>query len=787
MRFDDRARTLSISVRDLVEAAARTGHLVLEGVRADTERLAAGRDAHVELQGERAAVDPAYRAEVRVRHLVGVADWMVEVHGRVDGLVEEADRTVVEEIKSTLLDASRLLPTGIGDWPEYAAQLEVYLWMLHEARRADPVGRLVFVSLTDGSRHVLPVPLDAARVGATVRGRLAELCAARDRRIAWMSDRRSRGVPWTFDGWRRGQREVAEAVRWALDEGRPALVEAPTGAGKTAAVMHGVLGHAFATDKQAFWTTARTTQQEPLCKVLDRLVDAGLPVRGVQITAKEKACLNGVVACRPDACAFASGYHDKLRASGLAVAMQGKPGVHRREGVAYSARAVEVCPYQLALDLLPARDVVVGDYGYVFDPSVRLRSAFGEDASGEWVVVADEVHQLVERGRAFLSPRLDAALARTAAERLGADPVRYGPVAELARDVADRVVALAPEGPEAPIELAEHALSDLARRVADLALPYAWAKVEAPRFAPGERDAWLETARAVLRVHEALQQGLGPHLVALGRGGPAASVRLLCLDPAPLLGPLIRSLGGFVGVSATVRPTEFFRDNLGLDPERLEVVTAPSPFPPDNLRVLVAPRISTAFRDRVAHAQPTADLIDGVLEAVDGNVVVYFPSFEMLDDLVGRLRTARPRLLQTPGMTDAQRDTWLARLSGGGPPVLAAAVLGGVFAEGIDPPPGAVAAIVVVGPALPPVGLERDLLRDYYERRFGQGFRYASLVPGLTRVVQAAGRLVRREEDRGTVVLVDRRFRWREVADLLPPAWRVEVADDPAAALRVAP
>ncbi len=785
MRFDDGARTLSLSVRDLVELGARTGHLVLEGVRADTDRMAAGRDLHVLVQSERAEEDATYRAEVRVRHLMGVGEWTVELSGRVDGLVADSEHTVVEEIKSTLLDASRLLPTVSTDWPEYVAQLEVYLWMLGEARFPDPVGRLVFVSLTDGSRHVLVVPLDGPAVGATVRGRVAELCAARDRRIVWMTERRSRGVPWTFGSWRRGQREVAEAVRWALDEGRPVLVEAPTGAGKTAAVLHGALGHGFATDRQVFWATARTTQQDPICRALDRLVDADLPVRGVQITAKEKACLNGVVACRPDTCPYSANYHDKLRATGLAVTLQEKAGVHRREGVGYAARAVEVCPYQLALDVLPARDVAVGDYGYVFDPSVRMRSIFGDETAREWVVVVDEVHQLVERARGFLSPRVDAAMARLAVARLEGDSFRYGPIVALARAVADRVCALASTVREAPIALPRESFADLAKQIGDLALPYAWAKVESPRFSPGERDFWLVTARAVLRLHEALTEGIGAHRVAVGCGAPGGEfVRLVCLDPAPLLGPFIQSLGGFVGVSATLRPTEFFRDNLGLDEERLELVSAPSPFDPENLRVLVAPRVSTAFRDRVAHAPSTAKLIDELLDAVKGNVIVYFPSFEMLEDLVGRLTTTRPRLIQVSGMTETQRDSWLAKLGGGGPPVLAAAVLGGLFAEGIDPPPGALAAVIVVGPAFPPVGLERDLLRDYYEQRWGKGFRYASLVPGLTRVVQAAGRLVRREEDKGTVVLIDRRFRWREVAELLPPSWRIEVADDPAAVLR---
>jgi DNA excision repair protein ERCC-2 len=261
-------------------------------------------------------------------------------------------------------------------------------------------------------------------------------------------------------------------------------------------------------------------------------------------------------------------------------------------------------------------------------------------------------------------------------------------------------------------------------------------------------------------------------------------VQLLCLDPSPHIGPRLARLGGFVGLSATLTPPEFHRDRLGLPADRLDVVSVPSPFPRENRRILVAPRVSTAWRDRETHAGPIAKLVQQCVEAVPGNVAVYCSSFAVLDDLARRWELPDHEiLLQRPGMDDALRADALARLSTPGRKVLGA-VLGGVFAEGIDLPPGALSAIVVVGPALPPIGLERDLLHEWYERLYGRGFLYGSLVPGLTRVVQAAGRLVRRSEDRGVIVLVDRRFRWREVGALLPPEWDVEVTAHPADAVR---
>ncbi|MBW2255510.1 MAG: hypothetical protein JRI25_13045, partial [Deltaproteobacteria bacterium] len=272
------------------------------------------------------------------------------------------------------------------------------------------------------------------------------------------------------------------------------------------------------------------------------------------------------------------------------------------------------------------------------------------------------------------------------------------------------------------------------------------------------------------------------HLV--GRKPGEEFVGLLCLDPSGWLGPRIAELGGFLGLSATLSPPGFYRDLLGLDPHRLEVLRVASGFAREHCRVLVAPRVSTVYRDRAAHAEPTAALLQSCIEAVPGNTAVYFPSFEMLRDITARWSIEdREVLAQEPSMSEQRRLDWLRRIGAGGPPLVLAAVLGGIFAEGIDLPPGALDAVLVAGPALPPVGMERDLLRNYYEDRYGEGFRYASLVPGITRVVQAAGRLIRRPEDRGVIVLVGRRFRWRETSSLFPTEWEVEVPDDPAAAI----
>ncbi len=783
IRYDDRERTIRLSVRDLAEGKAASGHLSLGVVQSSTARMAAGRKVHIDYQNERGEIDSSYRAEVRLKQKFAIEGWTVGLQGRVDGLTEEDGRAVVEEIKSTALDASRLFQTKLEDFPAYVNQLAIYLWMLSKDGWDRPVGRLVLVSLADGSRHILGLQLDVEAVWKLISDRLTDLVEARERRIAWMEARRGQRIPLPHEIWRPGQREISESTEWGLDANHQVLIEAPTGIGKTAAVLHGALKYAMANDKQIFWATSRTTQQHGVEKALARFAAAGLQLRTVSLNAKEKVCLNEQVSCSADACPFAEHYYDKVRMFQLLQTMA--TGVVDRERLGQEGGRRVVCPFELALDLSDHVDVVVGDYNYAFEPSVHLRRHF-TDTAGDWIVVVDEAHQLVERARGWGSPRVEAAAARRAIHALSADPYRYGPFIQLAHQIEETVLREGAEiigpsrGGESVVMPSADCFGTLATRIDEVGLDYALLTAERPLVEPGEADPWVDLARQVLRFNGAFELA-GDETVCLARYTPGReNLSLLCLDPSHWLAPRLEILGGLVALSATLSPSDFYRDLLGLDGSRLDIVQVESPFPEENRRVIVAPRVSTTFKDREAHAPATAELIARCITAIEGNVAVYFPSFAMLRDICDRWDLPeRKVLLQEPAMPDDRRREWLERLADSDTRVVLAAVLGGIFAEGIDLPPGALAAVIVAGPALPPVGLERDLLRSHYDERYGEGFRYASLIPGMTKVAQAGGRLIRRMEDRGVVVLVGKRFRWRDYRDLLPRDWDLQIPADP--------
>ena len=848
LRFDDAARTLELGVHDLLEAGAASGDLQISLAWSSTTRMRAGQRAHTSWQRGRAELEPTYASEVTVRHRLTVAGWEIVISGRIDGLYEEGEHTVVEELKSTALLEEQLSALGPRDFPEWTRQLQLYLYFM-EARGQPSVGRLVLASLLDGSWRVLHVMPDPD-IDRWVEARLSEIVARRERRLVWYALRRAAEIPFAHAVFREGQQELCASVEAGLDAGQHLLLAAPTGTGKTATVLAGALAVAFRSDARVFFATSRGTQQRLAEETLAAMMARGMPLRAVSLRAREKMCLNDAVICRADACRFAASYHDKVRGAGLPEGAWGDAPM-RPELILALGGAAEACPHALSLDLAADADVVVGDYNYIFDPGVRPGRLFEEGFPG-WIVVVDEAHNLPERAMGYMSPELPLSLAGAAVLGLGArieTQPEVEPFLALAREVEVWLKAgwergggadPAAWGGEDEVVWAEGAFAcPIDRRLREelrafgeqaeaLALPYALMRLrgglggvaalgrhaptaptgplQLPLFArrvpepepvpdplpadseaaetestepessstgPATDDPWQRLVRGLLRLRGALDRA-GEETVVIwrkptphGEGG----LKLLCRDPSPALGPLFRDLKGSALMSATLEPPRFYQDLLGLEPSRARSLRAASPFAADQLSVLVVPTVTTAFRHRSRDRAATAAVISEAARAVPGNVAVFFSSFALLEDLAPLLDLGgRPCWVQSRGMGEAARRDLLDALAIGGEQVLLA-VLGGVFSEGVDLPGRGLLGAVIVGLGLPSVGLERKLLQDWYEARYGQGFRYAYQVPGLARVVQPAGRVIRTPEDRGVVVLVDRRFLLNEIVEFFPPEW----------------
>jgi len=792
VRIDLDARTVCCSVHDLVaDASQRTLGVPGEGLA----RLTVGAELHRVVQRERSAADPNYRPEVPVDATLEVDGWSLRVLGRADGLAGgPGRRPVVEEIKTLHFRTELHALFGRERLERHRWQVRIYAFCLYPEGDADAA--LVLVDLGGEERRHEPVPWSPAEVRAYLRARLHALVAAereRERvRTTWRAAADT--LPFPFPTVRPVQDRAVAAVEESLAAGRHLLLAAPTGVGKTAAALYPAVKLALATGRRVALLTAKTLQQRLAVETLQRMQIGGW--HSIQLRAKARMCANREVICHEEFCLHARDYGLKLAEHGVLTGLLAFSPHVDPDRVYAVADAAQVCPFETSLALLPDASAVVCDYNYVFDPAIATLGTPAEGSLADTFLVIDEAHNLVDRAREYYSPRLARGAVRRARELVGRHRQKVcrdlGHVLAELEEVIDLVLDAAIPGRRgvARTEVGVDDLAELRLAMDALIAPYFTFKRSV--------DLWLadDPVVAVLlslaRLVDLLEDG-GPELVPLAERGDGDgaddALRIFCLDAARFTGAVLGASAGTVAMSATLQPFEFYRDLLGFDPDRTDTLALPSPFPPENRLVVAIDEVDTSYRFRTAAYGRVAELV-GELAPTARNALVLFPSYAFLNEVAARIVAPDHRVeIQRGGDSELVRNQILARLRDNHEPVLLLAVLGGVFAEGVDYPGDMLSEVIVVSPALPQVGPERELLKGYYAERYERGFEYAYLVPGMTRVVQAAGRLIRSAEDRGAIVLVCRRFLREPYVSMLPADWTGEDAgalrlEHPVAAVR---
>ena len=786
-RFDDDARTLRLSVADLLEHGAAR-HLGFAN-RGGFERLWVGQAIHSRYQEKAMESEPSYRREVELTFEFEHQGWRVTLVGRADGLYRDAGgRLAIEEIKSVRPNTEpspALLAT-------YRRQAAIYAWIVHRsgAGAALPVrAELLLIEIGSAEIERLDVELDFEELEAAVRLRLNaivreyESARAERQRRELAADR----LEFPFHTPRPGQQEIIDRAGLAVAQREHLLVQAPTGLGKTAAVLYPVLREALARDLRVFVLTAKNTQQEMANRVID-LLNPERAFRGLHLRAKARMCANDEIICHEDYCQYARDYYSKLQRSRIVPRLLDEHSLLRPDEIYAAAKGSQVCPFEISLELGRRVQVVVGDYNYALDPFVKLTEFQGDaDLSGT-VLVIDEIHNLVDRGRGYYSPSLAAASCRAAREglRRAGRGTEGGPTEHLRElcgaleDLIRDEVETQTDGPErnAVAEGAppEEQLWRLRPAFDRGFVDYLEFRRDTRSFAAN--DAFVELYFELLRFLNTLQLASQPkHAESFSflfrRVAGEPSLAILCKDASAFLGATINRCRSAVGLSATLQPFAFYRDLLGFDAERTSTLEVPSAFPTDNRRVVVDTSVSTTYRTRDRNYGPIAERLAEFARRVPGNSMAIFPSYRFLAEVRERLPDCgRTVLVQQQTTSEAKRKEVLDSLTN---PlfgdVLLLAVAGGVFSEGVDYPGDALLAVAVVGPCLPALTVEQRLLQAYYDERFERGFEYAFVVPGMTRVVQAAGRLIRSADDRGVIALFDRRFLQRPYSKHLPAEW----------------
>ncbi len=784
LTIDLARKTISLSPAALLGGSARrVGFDRGDGF----ERLWIGQAVHRRVLGENLEAVPGYAVEKSVKLSYAVDDFTVLFEGRLDGRWEDGGRVVVDEVKSLHFaeDLGRL--PGSPRLERFQLQLRWYMHAVAAAEGREVAGRLILADIETGATKIIEVAHEPDKTLADLVRRTRVLLDAflEERALAEAKAAEAATLVFPHETYRPGQREMAAAAARAAAQGEHLLAEAPTGIGKTAAALFPLLKGALETGRRLYVLTAKTTQQEIYEKTLKRI--EGDSFRSVRLRAKERMCANDVVLCHEDHCPYAKDYGAKMDASGL---LERLIETHRHldpDTVFEEARAETVCPFEVSLELASRADVVIGDYNYVFDPIVALSAAREPAALRDAFLLVDEAHNLVDRGRGYYSPELAEADLRALEQRIGVSSAGTAwDAGESARRLLRLVVEAASILPEEEREGADLVTLDEAR-LDDLRLEMESLLVRhlAELRTGGERvpeDAVLDLYFTFSRFHDVSKLAAAGDPAAeafdvlVSRGPKGAKLAILCKDPSRLLGVTLNAAAATVSMSATLSPPEFYRDLLGLDSDRTSVLRLPSPFPSENRAILIAPDVDTTYAARGKGAPRIAALVADVARACPGNVLALFPSYRFLDDVRTHLPALAGRRVLRPAdrSSELERNGVFAAMKDRGAPVLLLAVSGGAFAEGVDYPGEMLRAVVVVSPALPMVRFEQERMRRYFEDRFERGFEYAYVVPGMTRVVQSAGRLIRSESDTGVVVLACRRFLQAPYTRYLPEHWYLE-------------
>ncbi len=757
--------SVRISVRSLVEFILRSGDLDNRRRKgADPEAMQAGSRIHRKIQKSMGA---DYQAEVSMKHIIDEGDFQIVVEGRADGVIVRPSGVTIDEIKGVYMDLNRLEQAV----PVHQAQAMCYGYMyLASHEEASITIQITYCSLKTEEIRRFVTEYGCEELKTWFEGLIHEYIKWADylyqHRIRRDESIKQLSFPYLY---RPGQKELAASVYRVIARKRDLFIQAPTGVGKTlSTVFPGVKAMGEGLVEKIFYLTAKAITRSVAEETISILMKQGLDLKSVTITAKEKLCILDSPSCNPEDCPYAKGHFDRV--NDAVYELLHKESQISRELLSEYAGRFQVCPFEFCLDLSNWMDVVICDYNYVFDPNVRLKRYFSDGISGEYLFLVDEAHNLVSRGREMYSAALvkeEVLLAKKLLKGKNEKLVRLldrlnRQLLEMKRECGTFVVHENINGFMAVVQSLYGELETYLEEETQLA----------------ERDLVLDfyfELRSFMMIFEEMDEAYRIYSELLEDG--RFMLRLFCMNPAGNLRKCLEKGRSTIFFSATLLPVLYYKKLLSGNPEDYAVY-AESPFPKENRLLLVARDVSSRYARRNRREyEKVADYIEIMADARKGNYMVFFPSYQYLREVekIWRERGKEEGTwrVQNSRMTEQEKEGFLRAFEEERPgSFLAFCVMGGMFSEGIDLKEDRLIGAIVVGTGLPMVCTEQELLRDYFEELEKRGFDYAYQYPGMNKVMQAAGRVIRTMEDKGVILLLDDRFLKEDYQILFPREWR---------------
>jgi DNA excision repair protein ERCC-2 len=753
---------INISIRALVEYVFRSGSIDLRF--RTSQSMTEGTKAHQKLQN---AYNVEDRKEVPLQTELEWNGFHYEIEGRCDGILFENNEITIDEIKSTSMDLRDISDSG---YPVHWAQAKYYAYIFSKQEGLNHINvRLTYYQIAKEEIKRFSQSFTFEELEAFVFEVISKFAPFAELKQSHLQERNDsiQKLAFPFEQFRPGQRKLAGAVYKTILDRKNLFAMAPTGIGKTiSTTFPAVKALSEGIGEKIFYLTAKTITRQAAEEAFELMKQKGLCLNSVTITAKEKACFKEQTLCQKDYCEFANGYYDRLNEAILDI-FQNEKSIDRSVIENY-ARKHTLCPFEFSLDLSYVADVVICDYNYIFDPRVSLKRLI-EDQKKETVLLVDEAHNLVDRAREMFSAELfKSSFLKIKKEYIA----RNKALSKIANSMNDLFLVYKKEvvSKSSPLigTLSEEFLEGLEQFKLD-------AEQELLLQSGGRTDeTLLECYFLVLNFQRIFKLYDDRFTIFLDMEKSDVKLKIFCLDPSHSLKQMSKGYRSIIYFSATLSPIDYYQHLLGAADEDY-LIRIPSPFSSEQIEFYIDP-LSTRYKDREKTCGKIVSLILSLLEKRKGNFLIFFPSYQYMMMVYEAFKAEEPNieiLVQSQGMSEDERESFLESFKPNPFGTLVGfAVLGGIFSEGVDLKGDRLNGVIVVGVGLPQLGLERDLIKDYFQSTGKNGYDYAYVYPGLNKVLQAGGRLIRSEEDKGLIVLIDDRFQQPKYQKLLPIEWK---------------
>ena len=765
--MDENLPVIRISVRNLVEFILREGDIDNRtGGGQDPENMQMGSRIHRKIQRQ---MGSDYQAEVPLKTEIVCDGFTLKIEGRADGLIHTKEQVMVDEIKGVLRELDRVQePAGI-----HLAQAKCYASMVAEQEGADEIGvQMTYCQMEteEVKRFQYSYQSNELKVWFDEVIRQYEKWAKFQ--IEWRKARNAsiKGIEFPFP-YRKGQRDLAVSVYRTILRKKKLFIQAPTGVGKTiSTVFPAVKAVGEELGEKIFYLTAKTITRTVAEQAFETLREQNLKFKVITLTAKEKICFCEETSCNPDDCPYAKGHFERVNDAVYELLMQ--EDVMSREVLEAQARKHKVCPFEMALDVSTWVDGVICDYNYVFDPDARLRRFFAEGGAGGYLFLIDEAHNLVERGRQMYSAELCKEDFLAVKKLVKGEAPRFAKRLEACNKI---LLAMKKE-------CENYKVLD---NISHFGIQLMNVLFETDRYLEEcvdkeVRETVLDfyfQVRSFLNIYDGLDENYVIYTEYQENG--RFVLKLFCVNPAANLQKCLDKGNSAVFFSATLLPIQYYKRLLSTEKDNYAVYIDSS-FDTKKRLLMNGVDVSTRYTMRSREMyQRYATYIFRVVKAKMGNYLIFFPSYRFMEDvyqeftqLLASDEEEMELVIQQKHMDEEERENFLRAFEmGREKSLIGFGVLGGIFSEGIDLTNEKLIGTLIIGTGLPQVCNEREILKSYFDQKGLYGFDYAYRYPGMNKVLQAAGRVIRTEDDRGVILLLDERFQREKGKEIFPKEW----------------